>query len=232
MSAANRPFSAACLPKEEPRVISCNVGRPREIQLRGGAVWTGIFKFPVEGRVAVGALNLAGDEQADLSVHGGRDKAVYLYPSEHYQYWANELPQTEMPWGMFGENLTTKGLDERLLGIGDRLRIGSAFLKVTQPRMPCYKLALKFGLRDMVARFWNSGRSGVYLSVLDEGELGVRDTIEVIPAPSPSLAIGELLSFYTGKNPDPEILQRAMRSQDLPWSWKLALTERWEETRA
>ncbi|MGH9613396.1 MAG: MOSC domain-containing protein [Bryobacteraceae bacterium] len=217
---------------EAPRVISCNVGRPRDIQLRGGTVRTGIFKSPVEGRVAVGALNLAGDEQADLSVHGGRDKAVYLYPSEHYQYWAAELPQIEMPWGMFGENLTTEGLDGRSLGLGDRLRIGSALLKVTQPRMPCYKLALKFGLRDMVARFWDSGRSGIYLSVLEEGELGIGDSIQVIPSPLPSLMVTELLSFYTGKNRDPHILERAMQSQDLPWSWKLALTERWEETRA
>jgi len=162
------------------RVVSIQVGRPREIEWRGKTVRTSIFKEPVSGPVRVGKLNLAGDEQADLSVHGGVDKAVYAYPSEHYAHWRDELPGVELPWGSFGENLTTEGLSETAVRIGDRLSIGSAEFLVTQPRLPCFKLAIRFGRPDMVKRFQRSGRSGFYLAVAREGTISAGDPIQVL----------------------------------------------------
>ncbi len=162
------------------KVISVHVGRPREFTVRGEIIVTSIFKDRVRGRVRVGALNLEGDEQSDLTVHGGVNKAVYAYPSEHYALWRKELPEAELGWGAFGENLTVEGMLESMTCIGDRLRIGTAEFVVTQPRQPCYKLAYKFGRQDIIKRFANSGRSGFYLSVAKEGELGAGDAIEVL----------------------------------------------------
>jgi MOSC domain-containing protein YiiM len=137
------------------QVISINVGLPREVIWKGMTVQTGIFKDPVDPPVKMRKLNLAGDQQADLTVHGGVEKAVYAYPAEHYEYWRKALPEVPFSWGKFGENLTTEGLEEEMLCIGDRLRVGSAILMVTQPRMPCYKLALGFDRDDMIKRFLN-----------------------------------------------------------------------------
>lgn len=147
-------------------VVSVNVGLPRVVEWKGKAVSTGIFKEPVAGRVAVRRLNLDGDRQADLSVHGGRDKAIYAYPSEHYPYWRERLPDAAVPWAAFGENLTTTGLSEETVYIGDHFRVGSVELVATQPRTPCYKLGLRFGRPDMVRLFHKSGRSGIYFAVL------------------------------------------------------------------
>ncbi len=161
------------------RVVSVNVGFPREVLWNLRRVSTGIFKEPVAGRVRVGRFGLDDDRQADLTVHGGPEKAVYAYPSEHYNYWRTELNRP-LPWGMFGENLTTEGLLEDELHLGDRLRIGSATMAVTAPRFPCYKLGIKFGTMDMVRRFQESRRSGFYLSVLEDGEVGAGDALEII----------------------------------------------------
>lgn len=160
------------------KLVSVNVGRPRTVDWRGRRVRTAIWKVPVPGRVRVTRLSLEGDKQADLRVHGGPDKAVYAYPSEHYEFWARELPGTELPWGAFGENFTTEGLLERDVRIGDCFRAGSAELQVTDPRMPCYKLGVRFDRDDMVKRFLASGRSGFYLAVLSEGEVAAGDPIE------------------------------------------------------
>jgi MOSC domain-containing protein YiiM len=160
------------------KLVSINVGRPRELIWQGEKVLTSIFKEPVAGRVRVGRLNIQGDEQSDLEVHGGEDKAVYAYPSEHYVFWREQLPGVALPWGVFGENLTVEGLLEGSVHIGDRFRIGSAEFVVTEPRMPCFKLALRFGRSDMVKRFLRSGRTGFYLAVLKEGEIGASDAIE------------------------------------------------------
>jgi MOSC domain-containing protein YiiM len=162
------------------KVISVNVGRPREFTVREAIIVTSIFKDPVKGRVSLTTLGLEGDEQSDLAVHGGVNKAVYVYPSEHYAWWREQLPDAELKWGAFGENLTIEGLIESTTCIGDRLRIGTAELIVTQPRQPCYKLAYKFGREDMIKRFVKSRRSGFYLSVAREGDLGVGDSIELI----------------------------------------------------
>lgn len=166
-----------------------NVSLPKTVVWNGTAVRTGIFKRPVTGRVKVRLFGLEGDGQADLTVHGGLEKAVYVYPSKHYEYWQHELRQA-LPWGMFGENITTEGLLEDEVRIGDRLRIGSAELIVTQPRFPCYKLGIKFGQMEIVRRFLESGRSGFYLAVLVEGEVAAGDSIDLLSRDenSPSIA--------------------------------------------
>jgi MOSC domain-containing protein YiiM len=161
------------------RLVAVSTGRPREVEWQGEKVLTSIFKAPVAGRVRVRRLNIEGDEQSDLEVHGGEDKAVYAYPAEHYAYWREQLPGVPLSWGAFGENLTTEGLLESGVHIGDRFRIGSAEFAVTEPRMPCYKLALRFGRSDMVKRFMKSGRTGFYLAVRKEGEIGAGDAIEL-----------------------------------------------------
>jgi MOSC domain-containing protein YiiM len=162
------------------KVLSVNVGLPQLVEYNGEPVSTGIFKDPVEGPVIVGELNLQGDRQADLSVHGGYYKAVYVYPSEHYPFWRSEYPDMELPYAMFGENLTTEGLTEADVHIGDRLRIGTAEFLVTQPRLPCYKLGIRFGRVDIIKRFFKSGLSGFYLSIEKTGELQKGDEIEVL----------------------------------------------------
>ena len=162
------------------KLLSIQVGLPREVVWQRRTVSTGIFKEPVEGPVMLRTLNLDGDRQADLTVHGGTHKAVYVYPSEHYAPWSAELPGIELPWGAFGENFTTEGLLEDRVHIGDRFRIGEAEVVVTQPRMPCYKLGIRFGRPDMPKRFHASGRCGFYLAVLHEGEVGVGDVWERI----------------------------------------------------
>lgn len=166
--------------KETPRVLSVSVARARSVPWKGQVVRTGIFKTPTEGRVRVGRLGLEGDEQADLEVHGGPSKAVYAYPSEHYPFWQRELPGTPLPWGSFGENLTVVGLSEARVRVGDRFRIGTALLAATKPRFPCYKLGIKFAREDILPRFLASGRTGFYFRVLEEGELGAGDVIELL----------------------------------------------------
>ena len=182
------------------KILSVNAGHPREIEWRGEVVRTSIFKEPVTGRVRVATLNLQGDEQSDLSVHGGTDKAVYAYPSEHYIFWRKELPGIEFPWGAFGENLTTEGLREGEVRIGDRLRAGSAEFVVTQPRMPCFKLAIRFNRPDIVKRFLRSGRTGFYLAVLREGDVGAGDAIELLDQDESRVSIADAVSKY--QSPD------------------------------
>ena len=164
------------------KVISVNVGLPRIVEYRGQPVATGIFKSPVEGKVEVGQLNLSGDRQADLRVHGGPAKSVYVYPSEHYPFWRVELPDSDLQWGVFGENLTIEGLLETEVRPGDSLRIGTAEFAVTIPRYPCYKLGIRFGRKDIIRRFALSGRCGFYLSVVATGEIEAGDPIEFTPA--------------------------------------------------
>lgn len=175
-------------------VVSVNVGQPRELEWRGEAVRTSIFKSPVAGRARVSRLNIEGDRQSDLEVHGGAEKAVYVYPSEHYSFWRKELPGQDLPWGAFGENLTTAGLSEESVHIGDRLCAGSAEFVVTQPRMPCFKLAIRFDRPDIVKRFLRSGRTGFYLAVLKEGEIGAGDVIERIAQDGPRVSMAAVVA--------------------------------------
>src|SRR5256714_13630522 len=162
------------------KVLSVNVGLPREVTWQGKRVTTGIFKEPIQGRVMMRRLNLDGDQQADLTVHGGMSKAVYAYPSEHYSYWRTELPGMDLSWGMFGENFTTEGLLEDAVYIGDRFQIGETEVMVTEPRMPCYKLGIKFGRADIIKRFLASRRTGFYFAVVRGGVVRAREPIGLI----------------------------------------------------
>jgi len=206
--------------KSDAKIISLNVGPPRVVMSNGDPVSTGIFKEPVAGRILLRTLDLDGDQQADLSVHGGPSKAVYVYPSEHYEYWTHELPEMKLPWGMFGENFTTAGLFESELNIGDKFRIGSAMAIVTEPRMPCYKLAIRFGRSDMVKKFLASERTGFYFAVLQEGEVGAGDPIELVERSKDNLRVSDVTALYTHEKHNVGLLRRAIEVVTLPESWK------------
>ena len=181
------------------KLVSVNVGQPREVEWRGRTIRTSIFKSPVQGLVRVRRENIEGDRQSDLAVHGGVDKAVYVYPSEHYAAWQRDLPQVEFPWGVFGENLTTEGLLETEVRLGDRLRAGGAEFRVTQPRTPCYKLAARFGRADMVKRFWRGGTSGFYLAVLLEGHLAAGDRVELLERDEKQITVAQAAALYAAE---------------------------------
>jgi len=202
------------------KLISVNVGLPREVTWKGKTVSTGIFKEPVSKRAMVRSLNLDGDGQADLTVHGGLDKAIYVYPFEHYDYWQTELPDTEFPPGIFGENFTIAGLREEEVNIGDRFAIGTVKLMVTQPRLPCYKLGIRFGRPDMVKRFLASRRTGFYFRVLQEGEVGAGDTLELVSRDDNNITVADITQLYVGKEDNLELLHRAAQLEALPKSWR------------
>jgi MOSC domain-containing protein YiiM len=196
------------------QIVSVSVGTPRIIHLDDHEILTGIFKSPVRGRVAVRTLNLDGDQQADLKVHGGVYKAVYAYPAEHYPFWGSIYPELELRWGSFGENLTTLGMNETSVCIGDRFRVGTAVLQVTQPRRPCFKLAAKFDDDEIIETFSASGRSGIYFSVVQEGELQAEDEIELVHRDPARFSIADALQLYS--HPSRETVERALRTEALP----------------
>ena len=210
------------------KVVSVNVGKPREVEWKDTLVTTGIFKDPVDGPVMIRELNLDGDQQADLTVHGGTEKAVYGYASEHYEYWKHELPGVKFPWGKFGENLTTEGLFEDTLHIGDRLKVGSGVLTVTQPRLPCYKLTVRFNRDDMIKRFLTSRRSGFYFSVENEGEVMAGSEIEILSRDPNRVSVADISRLYFSKDTDEELLQRSIKVRALPASWRDELIVRAE----
>lgn len=211
------------------KLLSINVGLPRDVEWRGEIVRTSIFKEPVSGRVRVGRLNLECDQQSDLSVHGGSEKAVYVYPSEHYPRWRAELPGMDLPWGMFGENFTIEGLLENTIHIGDRLRVGSAEFLVTQPRMPCFKLGIRFGRPDIVKRFLRSGRTGWYLTVLREGEVTTGDPLELIAQDDLGITVADVASLYTADAVNQDLLRRVSELPALPEGWRNYFRKRlWE----
>jgi MOSC domain-containing protein YiiM len=195
----------------------------------GRPVTTGIFKQPVEGRVALRKLNLDGDRQADLTVHGGQWKAVYCYPVEHYDYWKQELPGRDLPMAIFGENFTTEGFLEDSVHLGDRFSVGSAEVVVTQPRLPCYKFGLRFESDEMVKRFLASARTGFYLTVIREGEVGAGDEIKLIARDVNAIPVSEITRLYVAKRfgeDDVTSVRQAMRVAAFPESWKSYFLER------
>jgi MOSC domain-containing protein YiiM len=215
------------------KLVSVNTGLPREVSWHGRMVTTGIFKEPVKGRVALRKLNLDGDRQADLTVHGGEYKAVYCYALAHYAYWKKELPGRELPMGMFGENFTvddgSPGALEETVHLGDRFSVGTAEVAVTQPRLPCYKLGVRFGFDDMVKRFLASGRTGFYMAVVREGEVGASDEMKAIAREANAVPVSEITRLYVAKRyGEAEIgaVRRALRVAELPESWKEYLRER------
>ena len=210
------------------KIISLNVGLPQLVLRNDEPVSTGIFKEPVAGRVNLRTLNLDGDRQADLSVHGGPEKAVYVYPSEHYDFWKRELPEMDLPWGMFGENFTTTGLLETQINIGDTFRVGSAEVMVTQPRMPCYKLGIRFGRSDIIKRFLASERSGFYLGVLKEGEVGTGDEFDPVKRDANDIRVNDITRLFTSQKRNAELLRRAIDVEALPESWRDYFRDRLE----
>ena len=210
-------------------IVSVNVGLPRDVTWHGRVVTTGIYKHPVEGRIALRRLNLDGDRQADLTVHGGEHKAVYCYPLEHYTYWQRKLPDVDLTMGMFGENLTTEGLSEDETHIGDEFAIGSATVVVTQPRLPCYKLGVKFQSDGMVKRFLASGRTGFYLAVTREGLVGAGDEFALTARDGNGVPVSEITRLYVAKRynaADAASVERALQIGALPDSWKDHLRDR------
>ncbi len=208
------------------KIKSLNVGLPREATWNHQTVLTGIFKEPVTGPVMLRRLNFDGDRQADLSVHGGPTKAAYAYPHEHYAYWRNELPDHDLPVGMFGENLTTEGFDEESVCIGDRFRIGQAVVVVTEPRMPCQKLAIKFGRADILKRFLKSQRTGFYFGVVEEGIVQAGDEITRISQDAAKLKVIEVTQLYSTERDNASLLAKAISVETLPESWRQHFTAR------
>ena len=202
------------------KIVSLNVARPRLIRYRGETINTGIFKEPVTGPVQLRSLNLDGDRQADLSVHGGPYKAVYGYPSEHYPFWRQELPDTSLPWGMFGENFTTEGLSEDDLHVGDRFQVGAAMVMVRQPRVPCYKLAAKFQRDDILERFLVSGRSGFYFSVEQEGTVAADDDFQLLTRNEQGVTIAEMNRLFAHDRYNQDLLRKAIETETLPEDWR------------
>jgi MOSC domain-containing protein YiiM len=212
------------------RVVSVNVGLPRTVRDGRREVATAIFKQPVAGRVAVRRLNLDGDRQADLAVHGGPEKAVYAYPAEHYPYWREQFPERELPWAQFGENLTTEGLLEDAIHIGDRFRVGTAELVVTQPRMPCFKLGIRFGRPDMVKRFLASRRTGFYFAVAVEGEVAADDPITPLARHPAGVRVADITRLYANRRDRSASAGAEMRRlaelEALPAVWREYFRER------
>ena len=202
------------------KLISVNVGLPRAVNWNDQTVITGIFKEPVGGPVMLRTLNLDGDRQADLSVHGGVSKAVYAYPAEHYEYWKRELPDMQLPYGMFGENFSTEGLAEDTVNVGDRFRLGESELMVTEPRMPCYKLGIKFGRADILKEFLASRRTGFYFAVLKEGRVKAGDSMELLSKDTNKIAVAEITRLYAFEKNDVEMLQRVVKLEALSESWR------------
>jgi MOSC domain-containing protein YiiM len=196
-------------------------------------VTTGIYKEPVSGRVTLRKLNLDDDRQADLTVHGGEFKAVYCYPSEHYGYWKEQIPGRDLPPGVFGENFTTQGFLEDAAHLGDRWSVGSAELIITQPRLPCYKLGIKFEADDMVKRFLDSRKTGFYLAVIREGEVGALDEIKIVARDAAAAPVSEVTRLYITKRfseADVTSVQKLLQIAALPESWKRYFRERLQRT--
>jgi MOSC domain-containing protein YiiM len=207
-------------------VVSVNVGLPREVLWHGRMVLTSIYKYPVEGPILLQPDNFVGDQQADLTVHGGPDKAVYVYPAAYYEEWRRELPDMELPWGTFGENLTMTGGSDTTVYIGDRYQIGSAEVVVTQPRLPCYKLGLRFGRDTFVKQFLRSGRTGFYLRVIRPGEIAAGDAMTFLARESHGTAVADIVRLYAHDRVDEDGMRRALSSPSLPGGWREWFQER------
>jgi MOSC domain-containing protein YiiM len=215
------------------RIVSVNTGLPREITWHGTIVTTGIYKEPVEGRVALRKLNLDGDRQADLTVHGGEFKAVYCYPLLHYDFWKTQLPGKDLPLAIFGENFTTDGPLENSVHLGDQFSVGSAHVVVTQPRLPCYKLGIRFQADDMVKRFLASARTGFYLAVTREGEVGADDEMKLLSRDPNAVPVSEITRLYIAKRfstADGTLIRKVLEVEALPESWKQYFRERLAKT--
>ncbi len=201
------------------KLVSVNVGRPRETEWRGRLVRSAIWKEPVAGPVEVRAVNVSGDEQADRRVHGGVHKAVYAYAAEDYAWWSDRLEIDVAP-ATFGENLTVAGFDLREAWVGERWRVGTCLLEVSEPRMPCFKLGMRMGTADFVELFGIVGRHGTYLRIIEEGAVVAGDTVEITARPREQLTVAELAA--SRHSDDPELLERVASHPDVSPNWAKA----------
>jgi MOSC domain-containing protein YiiM len=208
------------------KVVSVNVGRPREVEWRGKRITTAIFKSPVAGAVTVRGVSVEGDAQADLQVHGGAGKSVYAYPSEHFDFWRNVYPDVGIGPGVFGENLTLEGWLEDGVCLGDRFRAGTAELVVTQPRSPCAKLGMRFDDPQMVKRFLAEGRSGIYFTIARPGEVAAGDPFERIASDPRRVSIADVVRVQRGEIDDPDLLRRAIEVPSFPEEYRRKFRQR------
>lgn len=203
------------------KLISVNVSEPKPIEYRGKTIHTGIFKRPVSGSVMLREMNIDGDGQGDLKVHGGTYKAIYGYPIEHYSHWKQVLKRDDLTFGQFGENLTVEGMLEEEVHIGDVFQIGSDVkLQITQPRVPCFKLGYKMGMPEFPKQFLESRRVGFYFRVLEEGEITAGDTISQVESAVESISVKEILNLRYFETNDHKQITRARMLPSLSPSWK------------
>lgn len=198
------------------KVISLNVGKPQPFSYRGNDGYTAIFKSPVAGERKVSALNIEGDKQADLTFHGGELKAVYTYDISYYHHWKNILQRDDWSFGLFGENLTTEGLTDDSIFIGNIYKIGSVYLRAVQPRFPCYKLNIRFGTEKMLQQFMQEGKHGTYFSVVQEGSLQAGDAIELVEESKHKITIQQLVEAYYNKGADKHTVAQLLAIEFLP----------------
>ena len=196
-------------------MVSVNVGRPRTVPFRGSQVTTGIWKVPASGPIRARGVNLAGDDQADRSVHGGPDKAVYAYAQEDLSWWTVELGQVVAP-GTFGENLTTAGIDVTNAVVGERWAVGSAVLEVCQPRVPCYKLGIRMGDQRFPPRFAAAGRPGAYLRIVAEGDIAAGDEVRILSRPDHAVTVGLIERAY---HADRSLVPRLLEAPEIAEGW-------------
>jgi MOSC domain-containing protein YiiM len=208
------------------KIISTNIGEARVIQWHGKEVETGIFKFPVDQPVFLETDDVVNDHVIDRRYHGGIDKACYLYSSDHYEYWKKLFPDLEMPWGMFGENLTVEGLHEASVNIGDIFEIGDAVVQASQPRQPCFKLEFRFENSEIVQQFIDSGFAGVYVRVLKTGKVQTGDQMKLIERKQ-SLSIQKVYELLYSSNFQKEAVEQAINDQNLAESCRRDLLKRW-----
>jgi MOSC domain-containing protein YiiM len=217
------------------KIVSLNIGLPREVLWHNQPVTTGLFKSPTSERIRLRTLNLDGDRQADLTVHGGEHKAVYCYPVEHYAYWKKKLPGRDLPLGVFGENFTTEGILEQDVHLGDRFTINDAEVVVTQPRLPCYKLGIRFQADDMVKKFLASRRIGFYVAVTREGEVAAFDEIIPVTRNANGVSISDFLRLFLAKEytkADATTIHQLFDLPVVPEDWKLYFRDRLQTTGA
>ena len=197
------------------KLLSVNIGQPKEVVYQGKTLKTGIYKYPVSHAVNVHKIGVTGDVQVDTKYHGGVEKAVYIYPAEHYDFWKNELPETDFPLGAFGENLTITGATDSQVNIGDIFKVGEVELQVTMPRIPCYKLNIRFDSNLFLKKFYASQRWGFYCTTLKEGKIQIGDEITLLRKDEGNFTVAEFTQLYTSKTPMPALLAKALNTISL-----------------
>lgn len=204
-------------------VLEVCVGKPKEIDINGNKELSGIFKYPVEGKLPLSFVNLEGDEQANLKYHGGRTKAVYVYSNTHYPFWCDVMEKSELESSQFGQNITVDGLADDDVYIGDIFQLGTATVEVAQPRIPCAKLGVRVGDKEFSTKFLLAGRLGYYLYVIEEGELGSGDEMKLLDRGEHNITVADLWQTTFTPDKDFEVAQQALEFSHVDEGWKKRL---------